>query len=1283
VPVEPTDLTPFVSEVARVWDTGRDGSARSHPGTLVFADISGFTRLTERLAAKGRFGAEEMSDHLDLVLSALLESAYGFGGWLVKWGGDALLLMYDGPEHAQRACAGAAAMRASIQRVGSLDTSVGRTRLRMSVGIHTGVFDLALVGPVHRELLITGDDATVTARLEASADAGEILVSPATAELLPERCRGAEKEGGVLLARAPDADASPLAIPALGAGIELAGLMPELVYRHLMDGGGSGEHRNVAVGFLEFSGFSDLATAAGPEAVMEGVRHVVEVTQWACQRYQVSFHETDIAAGGGKVMLVAGAPRGVDDPAEAMLCTLREVLDDPGGLSLRAGVTAGRVFTGAVGPAFRRSYSVKGDTVNLAARIMGKTPPGSLWTQPGVVESSRTTFGFDPVPPFAVKGKVAPVHAVSVGAPLERRGRTVDLPVIGRDREISVLDEALDRARRGHGCDIEIVGGAGTGKTRLLDEVKSRAGAMTVISAAGEPFRSASPYALSRSLLLEATGMRDLYLGEVPDALRAWIREHAPSLEPWLPLLGTVLQTSFPETPETSELAEEFRGARLRMLILETMAAALPGPTVIVVDDVHFADPASRDVLTQLVGWAADRPWLVLTASPATTGDHETDEPASFAAAAGRLVLEPLGDEAAEVLVVADTDDAPLAPHVLAAVVERGAGNPLFLRTLARTAGSITDAEDLPASVETLVTVQIDRLPPASREVLRAAAVIGMHVHKSLLSELLPEVSADAGIEHALAQLDDFLGPDDTEPVGGRQLRFRQAVVREAAYDGLPYRRRRALHARLAEILDARAGATDAGAAVRSLHHFHAGNDAVALSLGRHAADRASAAYANVEALLLYRRSLESARRMRTVAVEDRADMLERMGDVQLRLGEYGASDSSYGSAARLRRGEALVVARIGMKTARSASQRGDFPLTFRRLRRVQHALDREAGAAVDELRIEAASRAAWTQYRQGRLQKAREGFAAVLDQADEGLQPEVVADALGMLDVLDASLGIASDGDRSQHALRLYRKVDGLAGQARIRNQLGMRAYYDGRWDDAVASYRQAQQLYLRLGDLPNAAINDANVAEILVDQNRLDEAEEALAQALRIWRASGADHDAAFGLALLGRVRVRQGRFDEAEELIVEARRRFRAQAARGEVVDADAYLAECMLLRGSPERARDLAEAALRSAAQLSAEPTQAPLLYRILAQCHDQLGDHEAAEMAFVSSIDHARRRGADHEVVLTVRAMAERAGRQGRALDDSLLREAIPMQRRLGLVIDLASYERTSEAPARS
>ncbi|MBV9292722.1 MAG: adenylate/guanylate cyclase domain-containing protein, partial [Frankiales bacterium] len=523
-PPAPAALDPFVSELGRSWQCeAPELLHRTLGGTLVFADISGFTKLTERLAARGRVGAEEMSDHLDLVLSELLTAAYGFGGWLVKWGGDALLLMYDGDDHEARACAASGAMQACIRRIGLLDSSVGRVRLRMSIGAHTGRFAFHFVGSRHRELLITGDAATTTATLEATAEAGEILVSPQLAAALPPECRGGVKGPGILLARVPAADrvaGRPATAAADVAAPDVENLVPQLVLDHLRAGGGAGEHRPVTVAFLEFSGMAVLRRRRGTGAVNDGLAHLVDVTQESCHRNVVSFHETDIAADGGKFMLVAGAPRGVDNASEAMLCTLRQVFDDPGPLSVRAGVTTGRVFTGVVGPAFRRSYSVKGDVVNLAARVMGKTPAHRVWALPAVVDASRTRFAVTPVPPFMVKGKVAPVHVTEVGAALPPRAAHADLPLVGRSDEMQVLLRALDRARQGSGRHLELVAPPGAGKSRLLAELRDASAGTPVITIVAELYRAAAAYSLVRPLLLQALAVEGAADGAMAEAVQ-------------------------------------------------------------------------------------------------------------------------------------------------------------------------------------------------------------------------------------------------------------------------------------------------------------------------------------------------------------------------------------------------------------------------------------------------------------------------------------------------------------------------------------------------------------------------------------------------------------------------------------------------------------------------------------------------------------------------------------------------------------------------------------------
>src|SRR5918997_3983289 len=167
---QPRPLDPYVPNILlRHLAETPDATTRTLDATLVFADISGFTRLSERLARRGREGAEELVDALSGAFGGLLAIAYRNDGSLLKFGGDALLLLFDGDDHLERACRAAFGMRRTLRDAGPLATSAGRVTLRMSQGMHSGELHLFLVGESHRELLVAGPGATEVARMEKAA----------------------------------------------------------------------------------------------------------------------------------------------------------------------------------------------------------------------------------------------------------------------------------------------------------------------------------------------------------------------------------------------------------------------------------------------------------------------------------------------------------------------------------------------------------------------------------------------------------------------------------------------------------------------------------------------------------------------------------------------------------------------------------------------------------------------------------------------------------------------------------------------------------------------------------------------------------------------------------------------------------------------------------------------------------------------------------------------------------------------------------------------------------
>jgi len=310
--------------------------------TVVFADISGFTKLSERLARNGREGAEELVETIGTCFGSLLAVAYDNGGSLLKFGGDALLLLFEGDDHAARACSSAIGMRRGLRDAGRLVTSAGKVTLRMSQGVHSGEFHLFLVGESHRELLITGPAASMVVAMEKAADAGEVLISTATAARLPARVAGSSKGRGLLLASAPAASPVPDNEPKRRPPVEeVAACLSTAVREHLASGQQPAEHRNVTAAFVRFEGTDALVAREGPGAAAAALDELVTIVQRAVDEQEVCFLESDVDFDGGKLMLTAGAPRIMGDDEERMLLALRRIVDAKPSLRVRVGANRG------------------------------------------------------------------------------------------------------------------------------------------------------------------------------------------------------------------------------------------------------------------------------------------------------------------------------------------------------------------------------------------------------------------------------------------------------------------------------------------------------------------------------------------------------------------------------------------------------------------------------------------------------------------------------------------------------------------------------------------------------------------------------------------------------------------------------------------------------------------------------------------------------------------------------------------------------------------------------
>ena len=433
-----------------------DGRCWTTDGTAVFSDVSGFTKLSERLARRGREGSEQITEVIGSCFESILAVAYDNGASLLKFGGDALLLWFQDTGHASRACRAAVLMRRTLRDVGRIEVPGAKVTLRMSQGVHSGRFHFFTVGTSHRELLPIGPAWSRVVTMEHVAEANEILVSTETAQHLPVRCLGAAKGPGVLLVREPPVDREkvPLIPRPPVAHDALAHCLPPAVRTHVLEGGGAPEHRPVTIAFIRLEGTDALIERHGPEAAADALHRLISVVAAATEEQGIALLASDVDADGGKLILTAGAPVVTGDDEERMLLALRRIVDANVPVPIRIGVHRGAIFAGDIGPFYRRTYTVMGDAVNLAARLMAKAEPGRIYATADVLDRSNTLFETTPLEPFMVKGKAKPIEAWAVGPATGSRTRHATLqalPLIGRDAELKVLREALDAARAGTG----------------------------------------------------------------------------------------------------------------------------------------------------------------------------------------------------------------------------------------------------------------------------------------------------------------------------------------------------------------------------------------------------------------------------------------------------------------------------------------------------------------------------------------------------------------------------------------------------------------------------------------------------------------------------------------------------------------------------------------------------------------------------------------------------------------------------------------------------------------
>jgi tetratricopeptide (TPR) repeat protein len=707
-----------------------------------------------------------------------------------------------------------------------------------------------------------------------------------------------------------------------------------------------------------------------------------------------------------------------------------------------------------------------------------------------------------------------------------------------------------------------------------------------------------------------------LQLPDEPGAAAVRLQEQVTQLTPWLaqwtPLLGIPLDLALPPTPETTELDPQFVVARLEGLVVSLLTALLTGTSVLVLEDVDHLDDASAALLQRLCAEAAQRPWLVLL-----TRREQPSAPGWLAGitALTTLHLAPLDEAASLELARRAVADRPLTPHTLRVLVRRSGGNPMFLAALLEAAQRSGDVSQLPDTVEALFASDIDRLPPSDRRALRYAAVLGSDVDVQVLDALMAPHGGLAGDQ--LGRLDGFL---ERGRRPGR-LRFRNVLLRDVAYEGLPYRSRRLLHEQVGSVLEHRTEDSDALAETLSLHFFHAGNEVKAWRYSVLAGHRAVDKHAHGDAVDFFVRATQAVPRDGSVTAQERATVLEQIADSRFVLGLTTEATDAYAAARRLVGDDPVQHALLVAKEVRVDVRRRRFPQALRRLSRGLHRLEGITGRPADAARSRLARRYAYSRYAQGRIDEALRWAGTAAQYAEASHDQGALAQAYEMLNGIYAGSGRAEPLPYGRLALQANRELGDLPRQGHCLNNLAVEAFTHGRWEEALTQYRQAAEIFRRTGDSASEVNAAYNQAELLVRQGRFGEAAELLPEVLLVARAVEDEELVALALREQAQVLAATGDPEGGVSLLDEVRRRFDLLEEHQELLITDLVRVETLVRAGRSQDAGRLLAGLVPAGGRAQLDGISARW-HRLSALVHRSEGELTAARTALLAGLERA-------------------------------------------------------------
>lgn len=1089
-------------------------------GAALFADISGFTPLTEALAHTfgAHRGAEELTIHLNNVYDALITELHNYHGSVIGFSGDAMTCWFD-QDTGLQATACALAMQAAMLRFQTVTIKPGQTvSLAMKAAVAAGQVRRFLVGDPTIQVVevIAGATLDRLAATEHHTEKGEVVVDRKTAQQLGAGIRlsswreGENSEEGYGLVEQLETHIAQHPWPEIASNQltpqqSRPWLLPA-VYSRLESGLGDflAELRPVTALFTYFTGIN----YDNDEAANLKLDGFIREVQRILQRYEGNLIQLTIGDKGSYLYAAFGAPQAhEDDPVRAVSAAL-ELNELAGRLdyitSLRIGITRGFMRTGSYGGNSQRTYGVMGDSTNLAARLMQAASPGQILTDGVVYRASEGTFHYDNLGEIRVKGKANPVKIFS---PVSRKERgsvhlqepRYALPMVGRLEELEEIRGKIELALRGQGQVVGITAEAGMGKSRLLAEAlrTSRAKEFTGYSGESQSYGTNNSYLPWQSIwqsFFQIDPNRSIE--ENLNILHVQLGAASPNLLLRMPLLSAVLKISLPDNDLTGSLDAKLRKSSLEGLLVEYLRIrAKEHPLLFILEDCHWMDPLSQDLVESLGRTISDLPVVIfMTYRPPEEKDILYSRLARLPHFSEICLGDFTPDEARQLIGIKLTQsfgtDTQVPAELVSRIIRQAEGNPFYIEELLNYLNdrgirpddnqAISNLE-LPDSLHKLILTRIDQVTESQKTTLKIASVIGRLFKTNMLWGVYPTLGT---LERVKSDLDvlakaELINQDSPEPE--LAYLFKHVVTQEVTYDSLPFATRARLHEQVGLYIEtANQGNTQALVDLLAYHYERSNNIEKKSTYLQLAGEAAQAEYANEAAIGYYQKVLPLLR------LGEQIRIYRKLGDVLVLIGRWEQAKESFQAALR-----AAEEANDPAAQAWCRLSLGEF---FRKKGQFQEATQYLTQARQEFDRLEDIQGTGQVLHYWGTMAAQQGDYDAARTNYEASLEIRRQLDDKPNIAALLSNMGIVArfQGDSTQakvlfeESLATRREIGNRWAVAVSLNNLGNATLDLGDGIQARAYLEEAIKLYKEVGDrwyVANSLNNLANVERNLVN--------------------------------------------------------------------------------------------------------------------------------------------------------------------------------------------------------